>query len=125
MGNSRTADKFVVRLPDGLRSRAKDHAEGSHISLNSLIVQALVEKLDRTKRQELLLDALEHAAAGTGTAQVQMAPRLIGWRSADYLMETADRAMADSWSGHVQVLPIFEGDAITKLPNVPVEVSPC
>ena len=68
MGNSRTADKFVVRMPDGLRSRAKDQAETSHISLNSLIVQALEEKLDRSKRQELLLDALERQVESQGAS---------------------------------------------------------
>ncbi|UZZ09005.1 Arc family DNA-binding protein [Ectopseudomonas mendocina] len=123
MGNSRTADKFVVRLPDGLRSRAKDQAEDSHISLNSLIVQALVDKLDRTKRQETLLDALENASNGPGQEKTA-APRLIGWRTADYLEETNDHKVARNWAPNVAVLPIFEGDTITRLPHVPVEVSP-
>lgn len=43
------------------------------------------------------------------------AKRLIGWRSADYTMETADPDMAKNWANNVDVLPIFEGDPNTKL----------
>lgn len=53
------------------------------------------------------------------TSQEVSAPaggkRLIGWRSADYTMETADRDMAENWSHNVDVLPIFEGDPNTRL----------
>lgn len=122
MGKSRTADKFVVRLPDGVRALAQSAADDDHISMNSFFVQAVKEKLARGERQELLLDALEKAA--NGPDQVKAAPRLIGWRTADYLMETADKAVADNWSPHFQMLPIFEGDPITKLPSVPVGVTP-
>lgn len=46
-------------------------------------------------------------------------PRLIGWRSADYTMETADQKVASNWAGNIEVLPIFEGDPNTKLPTPP------
>lgn len=59
MGNSRTADKFVVRLPDGVRARAEAAAEADHISMNSFFVQAVKEKLGRGERQDLLLSALQ------------------------------------------------------------------
>lgn len=124
MGNSRTADKFVVRMPDGVRSRVEAAADLDHTSMNTFVVQAIEEKLARAKRQELLLDALEKAANGPGLEKAA-APRLIGWRTADYLHETNDRQVISNWEGHVDILPIFEGDAITKLPSVPVEVSPC
>ena len=121
MANSRTADKFVVRLPDGMRSQVEDQADDQHISMNTFVIQAIKEKLARGVRQELLLDALERAASGDSSAcQVQAAPRLIGWRTSDYLFETADRAVADNWSAHNTMLPIFEGDPITKLPAAPV-----
>lgn len=119
MGNSRSADKFVVRLPDGLRACIDDAASNMHTSMNAFVVQAIEEKLAGGVRRELLLDALEKAANGHN--QMISTPRLIGWRTADYLMETADRAVADNWSPHYQMLPIFEGDPITKLPSVPVE----
>lgn len=38
---SRTADKFVVRLPDGMRTRVKDAAEASNRSMNMEIVNRL------------------------------------------------------------------------------------
>ena len=43
------------------------------------------------------------------------AKRLIGWRTSDYLMETSDPEMAKNWQMHLDVLPIFEGEANTKL----------
>lgn len=42
-------------------------------------------------------------------------PKLIGWRTADYLYETSDPELAKNWSCNLSVLPIFEGDAITLL----------
>ena len=80
-GNSRTADKFVIRLPDGVRSRVEDAAKADHTSMNTFFVQAVEEKLARPTRQALL------------------------------------------WSVHYQILSIFEGDANTKLPCDPAEVS--
>lgn len=48
--------------------------------------------------------------------------RLIGWRSENYLHETADRDTAINWEPHFGVLPIFEGDENTSLkaPGEPV-----
>lgn len=122
MANSRTADKFVVRLPDGVRAQIEAEAESNHYSMNTFMVQAAEEKLAHGARQKLLLDALEQAVLrATTTTSAQ--PRLIGWRTADYLMETADPKIAENWEIHYQILPIFEGDAITKLPSAPVEAS--
>jgi CII-binding regulator of phage lambda lysogenization HflD len=45
MGDSRTADKFVVRLPDGLRGQIFDVAVINHRSMNSEIVHRLVHSL--------------------------------------------------------------------------------
>lgn len=61
MVNSRTADKFVIRLPEGVRDAVNDKAMKAFMSMNAFIIQAIVEKLDRSKRQELLLDALAEA----------------------------------------------------------------
>lgn len=41
--------------------------------------------------------------------------RLIGWRTENYLHETADPAKAKNWEPNIGVLPIFEGDPNTKL----------
>ena len=43
--SSRTADKFVVRLPDGLRERIADVARNHHRSMNSEIISRLEQSL--------------------------------------------------------------------------------
>jgi len=44
--SSRSADKFVVRLPDGMRSRIAEVARHSHRSMNSEIVARLEKTLN-------------------------------------------------------------------------------
>ena len=46
--SSRTADKFVVRLPDGMRSLIEGVAKGNHRSMNSEIIVRLENSLDDT-----------------------------------------------------------------------------
>lgn len=43
--SSRTADKFVVRLPDGMRERIADVAKEHHRSMNSEIIARLEKSL--------------------------------------------------------------------------------
>ena len=43
--SSRTADKFVVRLPDGKRERIADVARNHHRSMNSEIIARLEQSL--------------------------------------------------------------------------------
>lgn len=59
---SREADKFVVRLPDGLRDQVAHAADTDDRSMNSLIVKAIREYLDRTARANVLLNVLTQAA---------------------------------------------------------------
>ncbi|MGU9830213.1 CopG family ribbon-helix-helix protein [Pseudomonas sp. LF242] len=56
--DSRTADKFVVRLPDGLRADIEAAAHTTDRSMNSVFVQAVRQYLDGQKRQQILLDVL-------------------------------------------------------------------
>lgn len=56
--DSRTADKFVVRLPDGLRAAIEAAANDDDRSMNSVFVKATRQYLDGQKRQQILLDAL-------------------------------------------------------------------
>jgi predicted transcriptional regulator len=58
MSNSRTADKFVVRLPDGLRGRLADAAAARHESMNTLTIQALESYLDHHAELQIILGAL-------------------------------------------------------------------
>lgn len=44
--SSRTADKFVVRLPDGMRERIAEVAHGHHRSMNSEIIARLTRSLE-------------------------------------------------------------------------------
>ena len=60
--NSRTADKFMVRLPDGLRDEVDAVAVEHSTSMNSIFIRAVRQFVDGQKRQELLLDALAKAA---------------------------------------------------------------
>lgn len=60
--DSRTADKFVVRLPDGLRADIEAAANAADRSMNSVFVQAVRQYLDGQNRQTLLLDALAGSA---------------------------------------------------------------
>ena len=43
------------------------------------------------------------------------APKLIGWRTENFLWETDDADKARNWEPNIGVLPIFEGDPNTKL----------
>lgn len=61
--DSRTADKFVVRLPEGLRAGIEAAANAADRSMNSVFVQAVRQYLDGQNRQTLLLDALANAGA--------------------------------------------------------------
>lgn len=50
--SSRTADKFVVRLPDGMRERIAEVARNHHRSMNSEIIA----RLEQSLFQESVLD---------------------------------------------------------------------
>jgi len=63
--DSRTADKFVARLPDGLRAEIEAIANSSDRSMNAVFVRAVRQYTDSQKRQQLLLDALANAATSS------------------------------------------------------------
>ncbi|AZE96669.1 Alginate biosynthesis transcriptional activator [Pseudomonas orientalis] len=65
--DSRTADKFVVRLPDGLRADIEAAANAGDRSMNSVFIQAVRQYLDGQNRQQILLDVL----ANTVTAPMR------------------------------------------------------
>lgn len=60
--DSRTADKFVVRLPDGMRDQVAAAADADDRSMNSLIITVIRNELDGRARANALLDALARAA---------------------------------------------------------------
>lgn len=65
--HSRDADKFVVRLPDGMRDQVATAANADDRSMNSLIVKAIREYLEHNARASALLDALTLATVAKGT----------------------------------------------------------
>ncbi|MCL8340122.1 Arc family DNA-binding protein [Pseudomonas mosselii] len=67
--DSRTADKFVVRLPDGMRDQVAYAADADDRSMNSLIVKAIREYLELQQRQQVLLGSLMLAGRVNAAAQ--------------------------------------------------------
>lgn len=62
MTDSRTAEKFVIRLPDGLRDKYRDMAKRNGRSMNSEMVRALeagLEAVDELIDMEVRLSVLE------------------------------------------------------------------
>lgn len=55
-GESRNADKFVVRLPDGMRERIAEIARLQHRSMNSEIVRRLEESMVGDDPQSAAID---------------------------------------------------------------------
>lgn len=51
-GGSQTADKFVLRLPDGLRDRINLAAARNHRSMNSEMIARIDESLDLEHKYE-------------------------------------------------------------------------
>lgn len=47
--NSRNAEKFVVRLPDGVRDRIQDLAKEEHRSMNAWVVKSILEALKKSE----------------------------------------------------------------------------
>ncbi|KAB0566816.1 Arc family DNA-binding protein [Pseudomonas palleroniana] len=77
MSNSRNADKFVVRLPDGLREKISSLATNNDRSMNSEIVNRLkrsivVEELaeEQTKMIGILLRRIEELEADAKVKEV-------------------------------------------------------
>lgn len=66
--DSRTADKFVVRLPDGLRADIEAAATADDRSMNSVFVKAVRQYLDGQNRQQILLDAQANTVTTPMTA---------------------------------------------------------
>lgn len=57
--SSRTADKFVVRLPDGMREKIAEVARTHHRSMNSEIIARLEESLiqeDKENNPAMIVD---------------------------------------------------------------------
>ena len=58
MSDSRTADKFVLRMPDGLRERYKEQAKANGRSMNSEMIKALEKGLEDDQRETELVTVI-------------------------------------------------------------------
>ena len=50
--DSKTADKFMVRMPDGVRDWLAEQAARNASSMNSEVVRAIRERMDRVSASE-------------------------------------------------------------------------
>lgn len=57
--NSRTADKFVVRLPDGMRERVAEVARANHRSMNSEIIDRLEQSLLNNRFEPVQIETVD------------------------------------------------------------------
>lgn len=73
--NSRTADKFVVRLPDGLRERIADVARNNHRSMNSEIIARLTRSLD----EDAVAERGESAVLAECRSPPESKARTVSW----------------------------------------------
>lgn len=88
---------------------------GQRANLSSLTVDDVSEAYSEKARAILAL----RPQAVPMTDEPQSAPKLIGWRTENFLWETDDPDKARNWEPNVGVLPIFEGDPNTKLTAAP------
>ena len=88
---------------EALRNRLDDRCKDDEYAIASAVAM-----LDR---YAAILKSREETKA--------VAPKVIGWRTPDYLFETADRQTAIGWASNIGALPIFDGDAHTKLTHPP------
>lgn len=55
---SRDADKFVIRMPDGMRERLSDYKKRHHISQNSAVIQGIESFLNHHEQLQNLLEGV-------------------------------------------------------------------
>lgn len=82
---SRNADKFVVRLTDGLRDRIQGYSRRQLCSMNSFIVRAVLKEVERLDRLEGV-EPLEH--------NLQLAELEVSGDSMESIVERLEAAVA-------------------------------
>lgn len=70
--NSRTADKFVLRLPEGMRSRVNVEATDTHVSMNTYMIQSIAMRLEKEARLDMLIKLLENALAKESVKELKL-----------------------------------------------------
>ncbi|MBA1204749.1 MULTISPECIES: Arc family DNA-binding protein [Pseudomonas] len=71
--SSRTADKFVVRLPDGMREKIADIAKDNHRSMNSEIIDRLTLSIAQDEEGDLTVRTLAQVTRRCEELEQQLA----------------------------------------------------
>lgn len=82
--NSRTADKFVVRLPNGMREQVAEVARKNHRSMNSEIIDRLEQSLLNTQ-----FEPAQQILDGSINAEELKAELTRAYRVIDRLLQNA------------------------------------
>lgn len=75
--NSRTAEKFVVRLPDGMREQVAQVARKNHRSMNSEIIDRLEQSLLNSQFEPVQGEQTDILDAGELKTELNRAYRII------------------------------------------------
>jgi hypothetical protein len=75
--NSRTAEKFVVRLPDGMREQVAQVARKNHRSMNSEIIDRLEQSLLNSQFEPVQGEQPDALDAGELKTELNRAYRII------------------------------------------------
>lgn len=84
--SSRTADKFVLRLPQGMRERVADVAREAHRSMNSEIIARLEQSLCATAKV-VPFEAIEGGSLSVSEAQLLARFRMLSSRQQEALID--------------------------------------
>lgn len=74
--SSRNADKFVIRLPRGMRVRIFEAAQAQHRSMNMEIVSRLKESLDAGHTPQAIVEAEQFQLSGEPAAMEAWTPAI-------------------------------------------------
>ena len=89
---SRTADKFVLRLPHGMRERVADVARDAHRSMNSEIIARLEQSLCSTSTV-VSFESVESGSLSLSEAQLLARFRKLTTRQQEALIEVLGPAL--------------------------------
>jgi len=110
---SRHADKFVVRLPNGLRSQVDLAAASEETSMNTVMIKAVRQYVEGQSRHAALLDALEQAVKARGEFDIDEHTRMA--RDAARYRHLRDRARIEDPNTDLLVIAgdvWFSGDEL-------------
>lgn len=73
---SRLLDKFIIRMPEGMRQRMEALASQNRKTMNAEFIRAIENHLENQLRQRLLLDSLEIVNQAAGVEHPATEPQV-------------------------------------------------